>query len=440
MFPIRLSALALIPTLTPAVATAQCQWDAVASPNPSDFINTFTFAERGPDALFALLQARDSFSVPSDPHVLRRDGSAWTDLGRPSGDPLGGQPVYFTIQPDDAGGVWIAGVSDDDISLQARPAVAHWDGAWQEPLVIDMVNQLVYPFHDRGGEIYAMDIAPDGTRFAVGAAKGYALTDDGSVPLFLVDSGFGWSEVTQPDTDWPGGFAYNTYLTDVIAFAPDDVWAVGWHADEDGAFGPGGLIVHWDGTALAITEDPRTTGTFISHPLEAMAAFGPDDIWAVGGYVFEPFTSTIAHYDGKAWTRVDSPLPQPLHSLTLRADGTAWAAPVNTGADVATFDGTAWTAAPAPRANVSIAAVAADPGDTLWMLGADTDRRSAALQRDCVCPADVDGDGAVGTSDLLMVLAQWGTCASDCAADANGDGAVDTTDLLAVLGGWGPCA
>ena len=26
------------------------------------------------------------------------------------------------------------------------------------------------------------------------------------------------------------------------------------------------------------------------------------------------------------------------------------------------------------------------------------------------CPADVDGDGTVGTSDLLMLLSAWGAC------------------------------
>jgi hypothetical protein len=54
------------------------------------------------------------------------------------------------------------------------------------------------------------------------------------------------------------------------------------------------------------------------------------------------------------------------------------------------------------------------------------------------CPADIDGDGEVGVSDVLSVIAAWGSC-SGCAADVNGDGSVNVSDLLEVVGGWGPC-
>lgn len=49
---------------------------------------------------------------------------------------------------------------------------------------------------------------------------------------------------------------------------------------------------------------------------------------------------------------------------------------------------------------------------------------------------DLDGDGSVGTSDLLALLAQWGT---DGAADFDGSGNVDTADLIILLANWGPC-
>ena len=50
-------------------------------------------------------------------------------------------------------------------------------------------------------------------------------------------------------------------------------------------------------------------------------------------------------------------------------------------------------------------------------------------------PADVDGDGIVGITDLLAVLAAWGPC-NACPADVDGDGTVGITDLLAVLAAW----
>ncbi len=54
-------------------------------------------------------------------------------------------------------------------------------------------------------------------------------------------------------------------------------------------------------------------------------------------------------------------------------------------------------------------------------------------------PADLDGDGVVGTTDLLQLLGAWGGCPpkGDCPADLDADGSVGTTDLLIMLGNWG---
>jgi probable HAF family extracellular repeat protein len=54
------------------------------------------------------------------------------------------------------------------------------------------------------------------------------------------------------------------------------------------------------------------------------------------------------------------------------------------------------------------------------------------------CTGDLNGDGGVGTNDLLMLLAAWGEC-SQCPADLDGDGVVGTGDLLLLLAAWGPC-
>jgi len=53
------------------------------------------------------------------------------------------------------------------------------------------------------------------------------------------------------------------------------------------------------------------------------------------------------------------------------------------------------------------------------------------------CPADINSDGYVNVTDLLVVIDQWGL--SDSPADLNFDGIVDVSDLLIVVGNWGPC-
>jgi hypothetical protein len=58
------------------------------------------------------------------------------------------------------------------------------------------------------------------------------------------------------------------------------------------------------------------------------------------------------------------------------------------------------------------------------------------------CPADLDGDGFVGSGDLLILVSDWGrgSGTSDLwGPDEHPDGTVNIYDLLALLQSWGPC-
>ncbi len=50
-------------------------------------------------------------------------------------------------------------------------------------------------------------------------------------------------------------------------------------------------------------------------------------------------------------------------------------------------------------------------------------------------PEDLDGDGVVGVSDILVALSDWGFC-SCCSSDLNADGEVNVSDLLAIIAAW----
>lgn len=71
----------------------------------------------------------------------------------------------------------------------------------------------------------------------------------------------------------------------------------------------------------------------------------------------------------------------------------------------------------------------ANSGDTIYLTSV-----TAVAQ---ICPADLNGDGAVNASDLAALLGAWG---GPGPADLNNDGAVNSGDLAAMLGAWGPCA
>ena len=54
----------------------------------------------------------------------------------------------------------------------------------------------------------------------------------------------------------------------------------------------------------------------------------------------------------------------------------------------------------------------------------------------CACPGDVDGDQAVGVSDILGALAEFG-CVANCTADMDDDGQVTVSDFLEILSLYG---
>jgi hypothetical protein len=50
---------------------------------------------------------------------------------------------------------------------------------------------------------------------------------------------------------------------------------------------------------------------------------------------------------------------------------------------------------------------------------------------------DIDGDGVVGITDFLKLLARWGPCPEDCClADLDLDGNVGISDFLILLANW----
>jgi hypothetical protein len=84
------------------------------------------------------------------------------------------------------------------------------------------------------------------------------------------------------------------------------------------------------------------------------------------------------------------------------------------------------------------ALVGGDPGNELVLVGGFWAGGSAEPHPPCA-PADLNCDGVVDVSDLLLLLAAWGPCPEnqDCPGDLDGDGAVDVSDLLILLANWG---
>jgi subtilisin family serine protease len=69
------------------------------------------------------------------------------------------------------------------------------------------------------------------------------------------------------------------------------------------------------------------------------------------------------------------------------------------------------------------------------------DAHAAILEAGGAGPGDLNGDGAVGIRDLLILLAAWGPCPDPCppacSADLDADCTVGIADLVMLLANWG---
>ena len=110
-----------------------------------------------------------------------------------------------------------------------------------------------------------------------------------------------WNGHTWSVADYSG-----PVLRSIDGSSPRDVWGVG---DIGGTYSST-YIEHWDGTAWTHVDSPNGVGA--ASGLASVDAVSANDVWAVGSsgkYDIEPSTTLIEHWDGQSWTVVPSPSP-----------------------------------------------------------------------------------------------------------------------------------
>ena len=129
-----------------------------------------------------------------------------------------------------------------------------------------------------------------------------------------------------------------------------------------------------------------------------------------------------------------------LFGVELSVDNGPWVR-----AETITVNAGAWTRSEwsiadfaTPGATLRVRFVAQDTGTAgLLEAGVDDFEVSIGVCDQPACPADINGDSQVNSSDLTIVLAAWAS--ADDASDINGDGVVDGLDLASILSAWGAC-
>jgi hypothetical protein len=164
----------------------------------------------------------------------------------------------------------------------------------------------------------------------------------------------------------------------VSAVSANDVWAVGYSHN-----GAKPLIEHWEGAAWSIVPAPYAIRSD-SNGLYAVTAIASNDVWAIGyqneNNNGENGQGLILHWNGTAWTQVDSPIAgyatillgvAGSSSTDVTAVGYIQTSNVQFIPVTEHWNGTKWTVVkPSPPGPVGQLYGAAAAGNSIWAVGA----------------------------------------------------------------------
>ncbi len=219
----------------------------------------------------------EAWAVGGNGYIARWDGYTWTRVESPTDKDL--NDVFFL--PSDNG--WAVGEGG---------LILHWDGnAWS--VVRDYQSS---PPPANGYYLIWKAIAFSSP--ADGWVVGYNVSEGGSVGFVMHWDGATWEE--PPGVPSPYDYYSSPpFLFDVVAFSPQDSWAVGeGHR--------GGLTLHWNGALWQ--EVANSTQSVVSgrYWLLSISALSRDDIWIGGWYEGAAIKrdGIVLHWNGAEWTEM----------------------------------------------------------------------------------------------------------------------------------------
>jgi hypothetical protein len=174
-------------------------------------------------------------------------------------------------------------------------------------------------------------------------------------------------------TDVPAEEPYGEFDS-VGASGPDDVWFGGLYYDDH--FVPHSLIEHWDGDTISqATLDPNSKG----HPIVAISALSPTDVWAAGGEgIGDGSSSIVEHWNGRRWRIVPTATlhgPVTFTSIKAISASDVWVVGYigcRTYTIAEHWDGTQWTIVTTPNPDDnsnSLLGLSVTSTDDIWAVG-----------------------------------------------------------------------
>jgi photosystem II stability/assembly factor-like uncharacterized protein len=168
-----------------------------------------------------------------------------------------------------------------------------------------------------------------------------------------------WEQVTTVSAQTPAAFNPTPTLYSVSMLSNDEGWAVGGTFVEETPTGnteqtgpQGGIIYHYLNGMWAYQP--------VSTPLFSVSALSPKDGWAVG------YAGTIFHYNGTAWTTVNSPTSAILLSVFMVSATDGWI--VGYGGTILHYNGHIWESFASPT-SANLRSIFMDSAEEGWAVG-----------------------------------------------------------------------
>jgi hypothetical protein len=325
-----------------------------------------TRAARGVKAAIAIVFVALSLAVVvGDPaSASPPDASRWSIVPSPNETGANWLVAVDALAGNDA---WAVGyyIGSDGVY---ETLSQHWDGsAWT---LVETPNVG----EETGDWLYGVAAVSPSEAWAVGYTAG---PWDTYTSTTLVEhwTGSAWSVVSSPNPSDDPIYGANQ-LYDVRAFAPNDVWAVGWQWTP---IGSAPLVVRWDGHRWKVSPTPNDE----YRQLVALDGTSSSDIWAVGHSLnFNDGHQALAmHWDGRTWAVVPTPILAGdiyLNDVSVVSATDVWAVGYSLPANLDIqplflhWDGSAWVVVPSPHLSSTynyLQSIAAVSANRVWAVG-----------------------------------------------------------------------
>jgi len=294
---------------------------------------------------------------------------------------------------------WAVGYQNDNNLNESRTLTQHWNGTSWSTIKSPNPGSTPGCQGSNTGNFLNAVAAVDGNDVW---AVGFSFTCTALLrPMALHWNGSQWAVVATPKLNTND----NAALNGILAFASDDVFAVGYQPAKNGAVQT--LIEHWDGSAWSVVASPNANNT--GNVLMSISGTSPTDIWAVGDKTAPGIeVRTLAlHFDGATWSVVPTPNPVGGSSLDLNVLTSVVASSANdvtaVGFTLANqteltmaqhWNGTKWSVAPTPNQSTVLGSLNTLRGLTavsatdLYAVGFFNDAASAGQDRTLILHFD----------------------------------------------------